>query len=356
MSSSLSTGIDGEMRVPRVRAEAGGMVDTIIENFGELRNRDANAAVRARYRRGELVRLCRGAYCPTDVWLASNIWSRYRLVINATAMVWPDTVFCYETAAFLWGYPLLSLPCELVSAVERPGNVRTTPPSRLLGTDPPSASEGNCAGDGFGMRRRLLRDAEVVAHPSGVLVTSRAQTAADCAGSLQFAPAVAILDCARAKGGAASVDDAEIAGWLERLSRPGQRSRARRAMDYSDPRSESPGESMSRANMYTLGFAAPQLQFAIADERGTFARADYYWPEVNLVGEFDGVGKYLRAAAEQNRSVGDIVMAEKNRENRIRQTGCGVVRWDWNEARDLRRFEAILQRAGVPRDKTSRWA
>lgn len=105
-----------------------------------------------------------------------------------------------------------------------------------------------------------------------------------------------------------------------------------------------------------MGFAAPQLQFAIADERGTFARADYYWPEVNLVGEFDGVGKYLRAAAEQNRSVGDIVMAEKNRENRIRQTGCGVVRWDWNEARDLRRFEAILQRAGVPRDKTSRWA
>jgi hypothetical protein len=132
------------------------------------------------------------------------------------------------------------------------------------------------------------------------------------------------------------------------------RARAKAVLEFSDPASESPGESMSRANIHLLGFAPPVLQHRIADRDGEFARTDYYWPEVNLAGEFDGRGKYLRSAQERDLPVGEVVMREKKREDRIRRTGIRVVRWDWQDAMDLPTLRRILSEAGVPRATQTR--
>ena len=51
-------------------------------------------------------------------------------------------------------------------------------------------------------------------------------------------------------------------------------------------------------------------------------RTDFAWPAYGLFGEFDGRGKYLRSF-KPGQSVTDVVLAEKAREDRIRE----ITRW-----------------------------
>jgi hypothetical protein len=74
---------------------------------------------------------------------------------------------------------------------------------------------------------------------------------------------------------------------------------------------------------------------------------DFWWPEFNLIGEFDGNGKYLREEFANGRSPGEIVIAEKRREDRLRALGPQVTRWDWSIARSAFRLRAHLADAGL---------
>ena len=56
----------------------------------------------------------------------------------------------------------------------------------------------------------------------------------------------------------------------------------------------------------------------------------------------------------------DVVIREKNRENRFRRQYPNIARWDWGDVRELR-LEGILLQAGVPKrtswpDRTPRVA
>ena len=68
----------------------------------------------------------------------------------------------------------------------------------------------------------------------------------------------------------------------------------------------------------------------------------------SLVGEFDGRGKYLRDEYTKGRSPADVVLAEKERENRIRAPGPTVVRWGWEEAMAPPLLRRKLLAAGLP--------
>jgi hypothetical protein len=48
------------------------------------------------------------------------------------------------------------------------------------------------------------------------------------------------------------------------------------------------------------------------------------------VGEFDGLVKYGRLL-RPGQTPGDAVVAEKRREDRVRDEGLRVVRWTWDE-------------------------
>ena len=64
------------------------------------------------------------------------------------------------------------------------------------------------------------------------------------------------------------------------------------------------------------------------------AYTDFGWARQRTVGEFDGKVKYGRLL-EPGQDVGEVVYAEKLREDAIRDEGLKVVRWTWQ---DLRAF------------------
>lgn len=159
----------------------------------------------------------------------------------------------------------------------------------------------------------------------GLLVTTVPRTFVDVARQVSAGWAVALGDEALRRGSTRTEIDATIgrmAGW------PGV-ARARRAAALLDRRSESVGESLSRVLLVQAGLAPTELQLPVLDGRGELVgRVDFAWPEHRVIGEFDGRAKYDRDDPQRSSS-GDVVWAEKIREDRLRDEGWLVVRWTW---------------------------
>jgi hypothetical protein len=131
-------------------------------------------------------------------------------------------------------------------------------------------------------------------------------------------------------------DLAEVAGrcigWRGMLQ-------ARRAMNFLDPRSESPGESCSRVVFHPIGMPAPVPQYEVWDRRVLVGRTDFCWEEFRTLGEFDGMEKYGRLL-KPGQTAADAVFEEKRREDALRDLGWQIVRWIWQDLyhpEDLRR-------------------
>ena len=108
---------------------------------------------------------------------------------------------------------------------------------------------------------------------------------------------------------------------------------ARRVVTFADERSESVGESRSRVATALAGLPPPQLQWPVP-LGGSTAYTDFAWPEQRTVGEFDGKVRYGRLL-RPGQSPGDVVYAEKLREDAIRSQGLEVVRWTWANLSDF---------------------
>lgn len=72
------------------------------------------------------------------------------------------------------------------------------------------------------------------------------------------------------------------------------------------------------------------LQWEVQDVVGRAGAVDFAWIRRRTVGEFDGEIKYGRLL-KPGQSPGEVVFAEKIREDRIRDTGLAVARWTWDE-------------------------
>ena len=101
-------------------------------------------------------------------------------------------------------------------------------------------------------------------------------------------------------------------------------------LHLADPKVESVGESRSLFCFSGQGLPAPETQFEIRDEQGKLvARVDFAWPELKVIVEFDGQEKYHRYR-KPGETIEQMVMREKNREDRIRElTGWTVIRLTW---------------------------
>ena len=274
---------------------------------------------------GKLTRVRRGCYMETDRWKELSHVERHLVrahAVAANASIEP--VFTHLTAAAFHGIPVIgALPATVHVTVE-PGMTRRNQVDLVTHSLP------------------LARD-EVV-RVDGVLASSVERTLVDLALTTTFQSAVASMDWALARG----VERDALYAELERIN-PTKRMRAAEAViDFADAASGSPGESLSRAAMHLLGCAAPQIQVPIRDQRGAIGTVDFYWPEIRLIGEFDGAAKYLRHEYLQEKSTGEVVYIEKVREDRMRATGRGFFRWGWAEASDLEQFARVLRSAGVP--------
>jgi len=108
--------------------------------------------------------------------------------------------------------------------------------------------------------------------------------------------------------------------------------RARIAILQVDGRAESPGETRTRlvlnsSGMRLDGALVPrsELQISVFDERGRFVgRADGGYPELGVLWEYDGKGKY-GALLKPGQSPLDALLAEKRREEQLTELGFRVL-------------------------------
>jgi len=94
--------------------------------------------------------------------------------------------------------------------------------------------------------------------------------------------------------------------------------------------SGSVGESRGIWLFAQAGLPMPVRQFKVYRRDGSLAGiADWAWPELKTLGEFDGRAKYGRALAD-GQDPGDAVFREKTREDELRElTGMSMIRLTW---------------------------
>lgn len=138
----------------------------------------------------------------------------------------------------------------------------------------------------------------------------------------------------------------ELDSWLARLVRHPSLRDARATIDMADARSESPGESRTRLLLRSLalGNAVPQVEIHDADGR-LVGRVDFLYERQRTIVEFDGLVKYGDVDGRQ------ALVAEKRREDRLRDLGYQVVRVTWHELERpgilQRRIQAAFARAAA---------
>jgi hypothetical protein len=258
-------------------------------------------------RRKTWTALQRGAYLVGTPALDRR--ARHLLVVRATlAGLRTPAVVSHSSAAALHGLPLWGVPLNQVHVTRRP-------PAR---TDSDTRLRSHAA---------RLPDEDVV-HVGSIPVTSVARTVVDLARVLPFAPALVVTDAALRDPGL-SRDDLRTV--LEAAAGTRGTRAARRVVEAADGRSESVGESRSRAIMIQLGLPLPDLQIEVRRADGVLVgRSDFAWRAQRLLGEFDGRVKYGRLL-RPGQEPGDAVFEEKRREDALRAEGWGMVRWVWRD-------------------------
>ena len=280
---------------------------------------------------GELRRLRQGVYVRAEAWDALQPWERYPLLIHAAASTLRNrTVFCRQSAAALSEIPVLGTRHPVHACTSDAGGGRSRAGVRRHFADPQSLQ---------------------VEERQGLLVTARVRTVLDLAAFGSFEQAVTAVDhvLRPARNGPPVLNLELLEAGITGIYTAAAARRIVTALEFGDPASGSPGESVSRAMMHRLGFKAPVLQQEIRDARGRVGFTDFEWPEDGLSGEFDGLVKYRDAAYLKGRTPSDVVIEEKSREDRIRATGRRVIRWTWSELASPARFAAFLDAKGVPR-------
>lgn len=274
-----------------------------------------------------LKRVRMGEYVESWRWTQLKAEERHRALVMATARRTRGgkQVWSHQSAGVVWGMPAIG---------PLPTRVQATMPSDAAGSS------------ALITRHRVRRMPDGVEH-DGLLVTPPARTVVDIARATSLACALAAADWAVANGLCTlpemddEVDAIEVGGRGRRA--------ARLVQLLVDPRAQSPGESLSRARMFELGVAQPDLQVPLEDADGEFGYADFGWP--GIIGEFDGARKYRATGDAGDTASEEIVIKEKRREDRVRRQGLGVGRWVWSEAypADARGMLEALHAAGVPR-------
>lgn len=204
---------------------------------------------------------------------------------------------------------------------------------------------------------RLPQDAESL---FDIPVTSVAHTAIDLvrmgtrpctrlrAQALPLPESLVPLDAATRRLGAETPQQARelIAAYRPRFRHaPGIRS-VDSALEFIDPRSESPLESWARGYMLALGVPTPQLQHLLTGADGRTYRVDFCWPEARVIVEVDGLAKYgdtpIEVRANKRREI--------ERQRALEAAGWIVIRWTWDDlARDpwalMRHLNRLVTRA-----------
>jgi hypothetical protein len=261
------------------------------------------ADVQSALRRGDWVRLRRGAYVERAVVEDADRWgpaARHRLDCAAVLLA-------------LGGNPAVSH----ASAARLAGVVVP----RSASSDVVLTDEGQWRrGRGYAVMRARLPGHHV--RPDGPFrITNPARTVVDCAREWALEDAVVAMDAALHSG---AVTNAELRSMVLEQTHWNGIGRAARAAGLADGRAESPLESRGRLRILGSGLPAPELQVELRGPRGFLARVDGWYDEAAVAVEFDGRVKYDAPFA--GRSAAEVLWEEKRREDAIRLVDVRMVR------------------------------
>jgi hypothetical protein len=309
--------------------------DDLIRRTAWLRGGRDDHELRRRARAGELVRIAPGAYVPMSTWAEVDPRQQHALRVRAVVgRLTSDVVVSHESALALNGFPLLGRWPERVHVVDR-RRASTLTSSTLV-------------------RHAADLDAAELTSRWGMPTVVPLRAALDVTRTRDLRGGLVVID----HGLRSQAFDRTAAGaHLEaRGSYRGTRVAAL-ALALADPLSESVGESLSRAGMFEARLARPVLQKAFHDVDGFVGRVDFWWPCCGVVGEFDGLVKYLGRAERRGRTPEQVVVDEKLREDRIRAVPGvrGFARWIWDDALRHRPMLDKLARAGLARCTHGEW-
>ncbi|MDI3210535.1 type IV toxin-antitoxin system AbiEi family antitoxin domain-containing protein [Arthrobacter sp. AL12] len=277
-------------------------------------------AIRSLLESGTLVRLRHGCYVRASVWLAQTPSARSRQLIYAHAHGTRTTstgrfLYSHTSAARLRRLHLWDVDDAIhVLQKVRPSNER-------------HGRDVRC-------HTRPFADDDV-AVVNGLRTTSLERTVADCAMMLHFRQALILTDHALRLG----ADQSALQALADSLDgRRGIRT-FRRVLATADPRSESPGESLSRELILRLRIRPPVPQFEVSSRAGRH-RLDFAWKEEMVALEFDGRTKYF-----DYRPTPEVIFEERRREKALEEEGWRFVRVEWKDLFREQEFKNRILRA-----------
>lgn len=311
-------------------------ISTLLSHIHLIRyaaNVGERDALYQRSRRGEVTRVMRGCYADTAYWKSLDASDLHRALAQLAALCFGDhLVFSHRTAAALWRLPVLGAW-----------------PTRVhVAGDPGSGGRASAT-----LARHALGVQVADELVDGLHVTPLAVTAAQIAATERFASAVVVADAALRRrahpvqGLTSSITSGDLIRAASHVALNHGGARARLVAAFADGRADRPGESVSRASMRAAGLAPPQLQVELFGASGKRYFADFYWPTLRLIGEFDGVAKYSDPQFLRGRTPEQALLDEKAREDDLRAATYGFSRWGWDVALSPSRLGAQLRRAGV---------
>lgn len=325
----------------------------LIDTAAILRTQRTTDLVHREFKAGRLVRIRRGFYVPTADWLGAQPSDRFAWTTAAVARSVKGAVLCGQTAALANGLPTLRTPScvELATTIPGRSGVRSSP-LVVHGKDEVARRVRDTRS--YPLRYSLKPPFEAVDR-GGFHCTDPLRTTLDLMLAQRLDEALVVADALAGKlwraghldRGANLLAVPAIADGIAAHPHSSARRRAELAAGLANPLSESVGESYSRAVMEFLGFEQPVLQQAFQDVEGFIGRADCWWPQQRVVGEFDGKAKYVDAGVRGAVTAEETVYREKLREDRIRALGFRFVRWAWADLEQPERLRGKLMAAGL---------
>lgn len=273
-----------------------------------------DARLRSLVRSGALVRVWHGVYATRSAveWAkGSPARGHALLVIAVCASVGRDSVASHQSAALIHGLDLFPRS-----------------PDKVILTRPTARRSGRLRSDRLFFHAAELPD-DHVTQLLGAKVTTVPRTVVDLARVSSFMSAVVTADCALRVD--ATTREALIATCDACAGWPGIR-RARRAVDFSDPRAESVLESCARVIFHEHGLDPPELQFTVTGPDFRYS-VDFYWPKYRVIAEADGEIKY----SDPRRAIRQL-----ERDQRLRDLGYKVIHFTWREL--FQNPRAIIER------------
>ena len=293
--------------------------------------------LRQQYAAGKFERVAPGVYMEREQWAVLDADGRYRALVRAAALRSArGSQFSHDSAAAMFRLPSIGPWPSRVHELVAPAPGGTSRRGILrhgLGVDPNPTEIDN------------------------VVVTSLPRTLIDVACTSPLVRAVAMIDQAlrpTRKGepgwslGVPIIEKPALVALMDTLEPYRGLVAARRAVDFANGGSGSPAESFGRVQFHALKLPPPELQVPFFDDDGLIGYADYYWREIDLIGEVDGRSKYgADRHFQRDISVEQLVRREKLREDRLRRVAKAFVRLDWDTIADRRALARRMATHGL---------